>query len=459
MLSPHASIFGNLSHATGKAMLALQRSTSKALSVNATEVAISKGNSGDASYSARLSSLSDRKRLEVQNMQNFVTYGQIQQAGIEHSHQIVEKMSMLAGSASNSLISSEERALLSSEFESLKASLESLVKTQFQGHYLFQESIDFSDGLNEKLINPTFPNTYEGNTVDSDDDTYYRFANKTNSDRWTATKDVKYDSGTFNLQVNSGDSPERFYLKQGNGNILFDTSWWMTKGNAYNHDFDQFVIKYGPNTPTTYEFTSLDSDNDGIDDNAGLHNYDSNGDGVKDTQIALHGGSTTAATNFLGNSIITNPGVTGDHQLSVVVEARSLFQANASLVPDFSKDILTVKSGKDNISLSPALLATMYDIDLNSVTSATTAAAKLIDEVESLGHQLGNIGSALNQVMMSADRLSSYVIAEQSNLAKKERDYAGTAIDLVKKNLRSDVTSSLLVQARGINRNLVSKLF
>ena len=101
----------------------------------------------------------------------------------------------------------------------------------------------------------------------------------------------------------------------------------------------------------------------------------------------------------------------------------------------------------------------MYDVDLNSVTSATTAAAKLIDEVESLGHQLGNIGSALNQVMMSADRLSSYVIAEQSNLAKKERDYAGTAIDLVKKNLRSDVTSSLLVQARGINRNLVSKLF
>ena len=49
-------------------------------------------------------------------------------------------------------------------------------------------------------------------------------------------------------------------------------------------------------------------------------------------------------------------------------------------------------------------------------------------------------------------------IAEQSNLAKKERDYAETAIDLVKKNLRSDVTSSLLVQARGINRDLINKL-
>ena len=60
--------------------------------------------------------------------------------------------------------------------------------------------------------------------------------------------------------------------------------------------------------------------------------------------------------------------------------------------------------------------------------------------------------------MMSSDRLSSYFIAEQSNLAKKERDYAVTAIDLVKKNLRSEVTRSLLVQARGINRDLMSRL-
>jgi len=76
MLSPNASIFGNLSHVTSKALLGLQRSTNKALSVSATEVAITKGNSGDASYSARMSSLSDRKKIEVQNIQNFLTYAQ-----------------------------------------------------------------------------------------------------------------------------------------------------------------------------------------------------------------------------------------------------------------------------------------------------------------------------------------------------------------------------------------------
>ena len=250
--------------------------------------------------------------------------------------------------------------------------------------------------MNETKTNPPFPNTYEGGSVDSDDDSYYKYANKTNSDRWTATKDVKYDSGTLNLKVNSGDAPERFYLKQGSGNILFDTGWWMTKGNAYNHDFDQFIIKYGPNTPTTYEFTSLDSDQDGIDDNAGLHDYDSNGDNVYDTQIALHGGTPTAVTNFLGNSIITTPGVVGDTQLSVVVEARSLFQANASLEPDLSEDTLTAQSGKKTISLSPSLLSTMYEVDLNDVINSTVAGAKLIDEVENLGKQRAMISSAMN---------------------------------------------------------------
>jgi hypothetical protein len=73
--------------------------------------------------------------------------------------------------------------------------------------------------------------------------------------------------------------------------------------------------------------------------------------------------------------------------------------------------------------------------------------------------QRGNLASLTNDLSMSADRLSTYFIAEQSNLAKKDRDYADTAIELVKKNLRSDVTSSLMVQARGINRDLVSKLF
>jgi len=114
--------------------------------------------------------------------------------------------------------------------------------------------------------------------------------------------------------------------------------------------------------------------------------------------------------------------------------------------------------GGQKINLSPALFSTLYDVSVDSNENASTAASRILNELDNVLKQRGNLASMVNDLSISADRLSSYVIAEQSNLAKKERDYAETAIDLVKKNLRSDVTSSLLVQSRGINRNLMSNL-
>ena len=67
-------------------------------------------------------------------------------------------------------------------------------------------------------------------------------------------------------------------------------------------------------------------------------------------------------------------------------------------------------------------------------------------------------GITVLDLQRTTDLLSSYFIAEQSNPTKKERDYAVNEIDFVKKNLRSEVTSSLSVQVRGINRDLMSRL-
>ena len=439
MLSPNASIFGNLSHSTSKAMLGLQRATNKALSVKATEVAITKGNSGDASYSARMSSLSDSKKVEVQNIQNFLTYAQIQDAGLENVLQVMNRMASVAGSASNNLISSSERGMYNAEFESLQETLYDLQSTKFQGHYIFQESVDFDSGLNETEQNPTAPDTYEHRNVDSTDDSYY--SGQTALSRWTATKDVRYDRGTLTLKVNAGTAPERFYVKQGADNILFDSSWWQTSGSAYNQDFDQFKIQYAPGESTTYNYSYFDSDLDGVDDNS---SYNS---GV--------GGSMF---NFNGDPILTNNAQANETQLSVIVESRSLFQAEARFDALLSDDILSVDVGGQNVTLSPALFSTLYDVSVDSNENASKAGSRILNELDNILKQRGNLASMVNDLSMSADRLSSYVIAEQSNLAKKERDYADTSIDLIKKNLRSDVTSSLMVQARGINRDLMSKL-
>ena len=440
MLSPSAAIYGNLAHATGKAMLSLQRSTSKALSANATEVAISKGNAGDASYSARLSSLSGRKKLEVQYMQNFLTYAQTQDAGLENVLKVMERMISVAGSSANGMLSKSERAMYVAEFEGLKESLSNMQKNQFQGHYLFQESVDFDSGLNEREQNPTAPDTYENSNVDSTDNSHY--PNDPNLKRWTATKDVRYDRGTLTLKVNSGTEPERYYVKQGANNVIFDSSWWKTAGSAYNHDFDQFVIQYSPGNETRYRYSTLDSDLDGIDDNA-----------------PFRSGSGSSMSNFNGDPIITRQAQANETQLSVIIESRSLFQAEARFDAVLSDDVLSVDVGGQKVSLNPALFSTLYDVSVDSKENASIASARILDELDNVMAQRGNLASLTNDLSMSADRLSSYFIAEQSNLAKKDRDFADTAIELVKKNLRSDVTSSLMVQARGINRDLVSKLF
>jgi len=213
-------------------MLDLQRTTSRTLSVNATEVAISKGNAGDASYSARLSSLSERKQHEVQNMQNFLTYAQIQDAGLENVLQVMDRMAMIAGSAANGMISTSERARYNDEFESLKETLYAMQGTQFQGHYVFQESVKFDSGLNEREQSPTAPDTYEHENVDSTDDSHYN--GKTDLSRWTATKDVRYDRGTLTLKVNSGIMPERYYVKQGANNIFLTPAGGRPQGVLIN---------------------------------------------------------------------------------------------------------------------------------------------------------------------------------------------------------------------------------
>ena len=440
MLAPNSPIYGNLAHATGMAMLALQRSTSKALSANATDVAISNGNSGDASYSARLSSLSDQKRIEVQNIQNFLTYAQIQDAGLEKVLQVMDRMSSIAGAAANGMISTSERSMYSAEFESLKETLYDMQGAQFQGHYLFQESVDFDSGLNENEQNPTAPDTYENSNVDSTDDSYY--PNDPALKRWTATKDVRYDRGSLTLKVNSGTAPERYYVKQGANNVIFDSSWWQTAGSAYNQDFDQFVIQYSPGNDTTYSYSSLDSDLDGNDDNA-----------------SYHSGSGDSMFNFNGDPVVTRQAQANETQLSVIIESRSLFQAEAKFDALLSSDVMSVDVGGQQISLSPALFSTFYDASVDSKENASITGSLILDGIQNTLNQRGNLASITNDLSMSADRLSSYFIAEQANLAKRERDYADTAINLVKKNLRSDVTSSLMVQARGINRDLVSKLF
>ena len=67
-----------------------------------------------------------------------------------------------------------------------------------------------------------------------------------------------YKSGRVILDVNTGTWMERFEVMQGS-NILFDSGYWATNGNAYSDDFDRFIIEFSPGKETTLEFQQLDT--------------------------------------------------------------------------------------------------------------------------------------------------------------------------------------------------------
>jgi flagellin-like hook-associated protein FlgL len=242
--------------------------------------------------------------------------------------------------------------------------------------------------------------------------------------------------------VNSGKAEERYYIKQGNTNVIFDTGWWETSGTAYNGDKDQFVVEYSPGENTTYQFSSLDSDSDGIDDNASFHQNDRG----------------SYVENRWGESVITNQAVAGETNLTVVVESRSLFQASAIFDAALSKDVLEVPTGEGLVKISPSLFSTLYDVSVDTFENAIAATDKVIHEIDVLASSRGQLGVRMNELQNSAERLSLALSAEAKHLNRMEGDIAENVISNAKSRILMDSNSALLVHARGMNRELMNTL-
>lgn len=439
MLSASAPIFGNLATATSRALAGLQRSVGRTLGGQASAQALAEGDGGKHTFATRLSSLSRIKQIELQNVQGAVNYLQLQDSGLQVVGQVFDRMGIVAGRAQDRTLSMSERALLVEEFEALQQSLFDLQGTSFQGHYLFQESVDFSSGLNEKNTSPVLPDTYESNVTSTDQ----RHGNGNNVKRWTATKDVRYDRGKVTLKVNSGTAEERYFLLQGSSNVIFDTGWWETAGSAYTDDFDQFVVEYSPGKNTTYQFSSLDSDLDGIDDNSPYNKNDSG----------------SYVENRWGDPIITNPAIAGETDLSVVIESKTLFQASAVYETVLSNDILEVPVGEGVVTISPSLFSTLYDASIDTAENAANAIGLIIDEIESLSQARGQLGVSMNELQYSAERLAQCVYAETKSLSRMESDFAEVMVHNAKEQIRLKGSASLAAQAKELNRNLLHRLF
>ncbi len=436
MLSPTAPIFGSLAHATGRALAGLDQSLKRTLTTDGAERALQDGDGGKHAYAARLGSLSRSKRVEYEIVQTGLSYLQIQEAGLRKVEGVMDRMGQLAGLAVDPSLSATERTLYMAEFDDLKKSLYNLQNSTFQDHYLFQESADFSSGLNETNLNPKPPDTYEANVFSAE--------LGRNINRWTATKDVRYDRGKLTLQVNSGTAWERYAVRQGDDNVIFDTGQWKTAGSAYNQDFDQFVIEWSPGEVTTYKYSHLDSDADGVFDNEPYHlNESSDGSYVE---------------NFQGTPIATRSALRGETNLSVIVESKSLFQVSALYEAVLSKDVIEVPTGAGSVTIQPMQFSTLYDVSVDTAANASNASAKIIDEVENLAGQLGSLGASMRQLELAADHLARHMVTSSRNMERLEERLVDDILRTSKEEIRLQGNLALTAQARTLNRNLMTKL-
>ena len=428
MLSPSAPIFGSLVNATANAMARLERSVKMTLVTEGAERALLDGDGGKHAFASRLSHLSRRKQSDYKNVQSAMTYLQLQESGLQVAGRIMNRLTSIAGQAANPLLSGMERGAFVTEFEELKKSLQDIQINAYEDLSLFEQSSDFSNELNNQSGGVPTGTNYGGSPVK----------------RWTSTKDVGSDRGNLTLRVNSGQNPDRYYVQQGNGDIVFDTGRWETAGRSWNQDFDQFVVELNPGQQTIYRQTWLDTDLDGIEDNLPHHTKNAAGD---------------SSANYQGTSISTNPSTPGETELSVVVESTSWFEVSASFDAILSPDPMGITTSVGEISLLPLSFSTLYEFTVDTAQNASTASGRIIDEIENLTQQHGQVGASMGELENMAARLVHYVSASAESQARMEEGFVEDSMKRAKESIQLESNLALTAQARQINRNLIRALF
>ena len=129
---------------------------------------IQSNDSGAYSMVTRINSLAKTDQHISKNLQNAVSFAQSQDSALESASKIIDRMTQLAGLATNSIISDSDRENYNKEFLSLSKQLNDLSTETFNGKKLFGSGtagLDFITGATgldyaNKILSPaTDPDT------------------------------------------------------------------------------------------------------------------------------------------------------------------------------------------------------------------------------------------------------------------------------------------------------------
>ena len=411
--------------------------------------ALSNAGAGGVSFAANIENQERLKKGSINAFQNAMSMMQAQSEAIGQADKLYNQMRTLAQQAADPLMNARDRSLLSQQFNDLRDRAKELGNSKFNDVYLFdgrasstKYTIDFSSDLNETKppIDPGPPKV------------------------WESTRDVIYNSGKITINVNSGTAGDRYMLKQGNA-ILFDTGYWKTEGSAYTTDFDQFIVEWGPDQETTFQFVPTDTNGSGSFNNKSWYL----------SQFGLSDdGTSTGMDSYIGQKLTelgavkayaSDPNST---ELTVRIESTSLFQIDSEYELPEVAPVVVARDEDYQVELNKVGLALMRENDqsrdfplirIDTVENAAKAIGSLSNEIEGIGLQLGRLASNFNRVQNSIEANESVKNVHQDVLSSIGGDQlTEDLLNISKARINRAHDTALLSQAMSIHQDLVNVL-
>ena len=393
------------------------------------------------------------------NLQNALSYANVQDNALEKVGQVYDRMATLAHQAADFTIDDHSRSGFDGEFQMLEGQLAEILKEKFNGISLFTKatgctepevielSADFSAGLNEGdppvIVGPP--------------------------KEWISSKDVGTTDGKLTLRVNSGIAAERYVVMQGT-DVIFDTGQWKTQGNAYQHDFDEFVIEFGAGKPTTYTYQELDTGGQfGVADPT-QPARGSNPTGTPGAPAPDGFFANTAAGYGEGGSnqtgvIQTFPSTGLSTNLTIKVESTTLFQAEAAfegvliIEPEVVPALEVVINEKGEIASFEALgFSRLSGADLSTRENAQAVLERLLGkngeatehgEIHCLVNgQRGELGKSMRRMELEIERLENKTISGEKTLGRiEDADMAQEATKFAKQSMKMEMAANIMSRA------------
>lgn len=425
MLSPTSPIFSTLHDISSRALARHELSVSKAL--DKTEELprrMGEDNSGQYVYSSRLQSEVRQSKAMSSNLQNTLSHYQIQEGFLDSALDRYSHMSMLAMKASDPLISELERARLNEEFDTIRKDLLNFSTEEVNGNDVFREAKKYELVNKEANLNWTDAKA-EADARDQADPI---------NDHYLSTITSEYEQDVISFQI--GQVGINAWL--GGNDTAVEGEWRWTEGPEGLEDSGNGRLFWQGKSSGSAVGGAYENWGNNEPNNAGNEDY------LQISQAVQPDGSVgkwndLRNTNSSGATYQPRGYVleTDQGKLLGVMPQSNIQLENVSLVPFYSSNY----------------------INLEDIEAAVDAQSKLESTMEILQGQKGNIASNVSQLEMGIDRLNRQIAAAEFSFARmSDEEMIEDLTKVARTQLLSDASMSVMMQARGINRNLTEVL-